>query len=48
MASGRGAYWPPILFALFLAAVIEEMSGDTLDAIYIRIRLDGGLLILHV
>lgn len=39
----QGCKQAPTLVTLFLAAVIEEMSDDTLDGIYIRTRLDGGL-----
>ncbi|KAI8506599.1 hypothetical protein Bbelb_160260 [Branchiostoma belcheri] len=39
----QGCILAPTLFALFLAAVIEEMSDDDLEGIYIRTRSDGGL-----
>ncbi|KAI8516417.1 hypothetical protein Bbelb_049980 [Branchiostoma belcheri] len=39
----QGCILAPTLFALFLAAVIEEMSDDLLEGIYIRTRSDGGL-----
>ena len=42
----QGCVLAHTLFALFLAAVIGEMSDDTLYGIYIRPRSDGGLLYL--
>jgi len=39
----QGCILAPTLFALFLAAVIEEMADNSLDRIYIRTRSDGGL-----
>jgi len=39
----QGCILAPTLFALFLAAVIEEMADNSLDGIYIRTRSDGGL-----